>query len=533
MRVLVRSIVIAIMAIVGAVAVAVASMLPANVALAATSALIMGGTGRPDPKDFPGYMENVADYYIYPNSFCASAATCTSVSVFTPETAWPLYGGPTAPTWKNSILQGVPLLDAEVMKALDPDGDGVIKPEDKIVVFGYSQSGAIVAIEKRALADNPDIPQSQVQWVIIGDVSRPNGGLNARLPFSIPIVDFPFGPPVPTDTDMTTTDIAFKWDIIADAPLVVTNPLAMLNALLGFEYVHGTYPDPTAASPDSTPGGFSAEEWQAIMDDPEGYALLHPDVVTVEQAEGSDTKYVTVTPKVLPLVAPLHAIPVIGLPIADLIEPALRAIIEITGYDRSIPYGEPTPFRLASAFDPVELSTALLAAIPEGIEKALSDLSNLAPAPSTVSPLSDNSSDNNISTLSARSSKSNDDADIAEGAKADGDESEADGLSTDSKTGDNKTGGNTAVDDDATVDDDNDNDATIDSGNDATVKGHDGATVTGGDATVKDDDAAVKGDDGANGVDGTASNANGADANTTHNNADSHDKDSDNHDAAA
>ena len=199
--------------------------------------------------------------------------------------------------------------------------------DTNVVMFGYSQSGAILAIEKRALADDPTIPQDQIkklQLVVIGNVSRPNGGLNGRLPgVTLPIIEFPFGPTMPTDTTIRTTDIALKWDIIADAPLVVTNPLAMLNALIGgpgFGIVHGTYPNPEGVPPTGLVGGYTQEEWQTIMDDPVTYAALHPDVVNVQTY--GDTTYITVTPKVLPLVVPLHSI---GLGfVADLIEPALR-----------------------------------------------------------------------------------------------------------------------------------------------------------------------------------------------------------------
>src|SRR5262249_14905773 len=145
------------------------------------------------------------------------------------------------------------------------------------------------------------------------------------------------------------------------------------NALLGFQYIHGTMPDPTEASPDSTPGGYSGEEWPSIMDDPEAYAALHPHLVTGEPAgDSSDTKDINVTPKVLPIVAPLHEI---GLtPIADLIEPALRVLIEQTGYNRNIPYGQVTPFRIIPIFNPITLTIGLIKAIPEGIEQALGNL---------------------------------------------------------------------------------------------------------------------------------------------------------------
>jgi hypothetical protein len=101
---------------------------------------------------------------------------------------------------------------------------------------------------------------------------------------------------------------------------------------------------------------------------------------------------------VLPLVVPLHSI---GLGfVADLIEPALRVIIEETGYDRSIPYGQPTPFRLFPVFDPIKLAVDVLAAIPAGIEQALGN-AGLAPTlvPTTPAPTTTNT----FSTLAAQS----------------------------------------------------------------------------------------------------------------------------------
>ena len=98
--------------------------------------------------------------------------------------------------------------------------------------------------------------------------------------------------------------------------------------------------------------------------------ITDPDLVTVQpRGAGSDTTYITVTPKVLPLVVPLHSL---GLGfVADLIEPALRVIIEETGYDRSIPYGQPTPFRLVPRLRPDQAGLDVIAAIPQGIQQAL------------------------------------------------------------------------------------------------------------------------------------------------------------------
>ncbi len=374
MRKTARSVVLAFLTLLSAVVLGMTTMLASvGVSLAAETptktALIMGGSGTPDPDQEVGYVPNVSSYYIFPNSAC-KADNCNLKSIVTPEEAWPLYGGPTARTWKQSILDGVEIYDAAVRAQLPTD-------DTKVVLFGYSQSGAILAIEKRALADDPTIPQDQkakLQIVVIGNVSRPNGGLNGRLPgVTLPIVEFPFGPTMPTDTGIKTTDIALKWDIIADAPLYPGNGLALLNAFIGgpgFGINHGTYPNPEGVPPTGLVGGYTQTEWQAIMDDPQWFADNYPDLVNVQpRGAGSDTTYITVTPKVLPLVVPLHSL---GLGfVADLIEPALRVIIEETGYDRSIPYGQPTPFRLLPVFDPIKLTVDVIAAIPQGIQQAL------------------------------------------------------------------------------------------------------------------------------------------------------------------
>lgn len=372
MRGFFRTLTVTVVALLAAAALALGSTLTTAVSLTATTALIMGGTGRPDPDDFPGYVPNVAQYYIYPNSVC-QPPDCALDGVYTPETAWPVYGGPDAPTWKQSILQGTALFDAAVQEQLDELG-----PDDDLVLFGYSQSGAILAYQKESLAGLTDEEKAQIEFVAIGNVSRPNGGLNTRLlNFSVPIVEFPFGPAMPTDTGIKTTDIAMKWDIIADAPLYVTNPLAMINAILGFQYVHGTYPYPTAATPNRTPGGYTTEQWQWMMDYPE----LYPELVDVQ--EFGDTKYITVTPTVLPLVAPLHGTPL--KPLADLIEPALRVLIEQTGYQRDIPFGQLTGFRLIPIFNPITLAVDLIKAIPQGINQMIAGLRGeptwIVPAP--------------------------------------------------------------------------------------------------------------------------------------------------------
>jgi hypothetical protein len=111
------------------------------------------------------------------------------------------------------------------------------------------------------------------------------------------------------------------------------------------------------------------------------YPELYPDLVDIQ--ETGDTTYLTVTPTVLPLVAPLHG--TVLKPLADLVEPALRVLIEQTGYHRDIPFGQVTGFRLIPIFNPITLTVDLLEAIPQGINQMLAGLRGeptwIVPAP--------------------------------------------------------------------------------------------------------------------------------------------------------
>ena len=69
----------------------------------------------------------------------------------------------------------------------------------------------------------------------------PNGGISARFPgLYIPILDFSLNGPEPTDTPFDTVVITRQYDGVADFPLYPLNVISLLNAVLGFLYVHLT-----------------------------------------------------------------------------------------------------------------------------------------------------------------------------------------------------------------------------------------------------------------------------------------------------
>ena len=111
----------------------------------------------------------------------------------------------------------------------------------QVVVYGTSQGGAVMSLEKRRLADLPQPDKDRLVFVITGNPNRPNGGLLERFtPLSVPGLDFTFNGATPTNTGIKTVDIAFQYDVIADFPRYPLNPLVWLN-MAAAESIHSSY----------------------------------------------------------------------------------------------------------------------------------------------------------------------------------------------------------------------------------------------------------------------------------------------------
>ena len=417
MRKCIRVIALSLLGLLSTAVLGALTAMMAAVSLAATTALIVPGTGTPDANTVGQYMENFRDYYMQ-DTPCTTENGCGEYNPDEPREGgllginyyasfWPI----PLPGWcdpgrcekfDDSVDDGVTNLRNALLgiQELDPDYGG------DIVIAGYSQGARVVTIAKMQFA-NGDWDElleqvDSVSFVFIGNPNRPNGGILSRFGAlgHIPILDVTTGQPTPTGTpdyprDFPTEDWAIRWEGIADFPQYLLNPLAVANSLLGFYYDHGTY---LAINRDSDPGelpaGYDPETWKAITSNPERY----PDIVEIQKY--GDTTYYTITPKVLPLVRPLHSIPFIGKPIADLIEPALRVIIEETGYNRNIPYGQPTEIGLIPNINPVTLMSKLIPAFFVGVNNFLANfglateipLSPTTPVPE-MSPITDQQED--------------------------------------------------------------------------------------------------------------------------------------------
>jgi hypothetical protein len=149
-------------------------------------------------------------------------------------------------------------------------------------------------------------PGVHLNFTLVGDVSNPNGGLLARFPsLSLPSLGFTFGTATP-DNSFPTHIYTIEYDGFADFPQYPIDFLSDLNAFLGIIELHGTYPF------------FSGDQ------------ILN--AIQLTNTVGTPlTQYYILPTQNLPLLDPVRAIPVIGNPIADLLQPDLRVLVDL-GY---------------------------------------------------------------------------------------------------------------------------------------------------------------------------------------------------------
>jgi hypothetical protein len=357
----------------------------AAVGLAATRALIVPGTGTPNPAPVQNYMQNARDYYLIPGRDCPDIAGCQLVPVPYIAQFWPFpfegWGGLEGAKWNVSVASGV----ASLNNAL-----GTNPENSPVVIFGYSQGAAVTSLVKSQLAEEfPNGIPPNIQFFVIGNPNRADGGLFQRLAMlgTVPILDATFGNPTITNSSdqVNTVDLALMYDGVVDSPSWVLNVLALANAAAGFQYTHPTYLDPKGTVT-TEPYGYTPEQIQAAVAN--ATAAGGCTAANFCQQHG-DTMYITLPAKTLPIMQPFLDLAAatgtsaLVIPVVDLISPAMQTLIE-TGYTRTN-YSVPTPFQVLPRFNPVQVATDLVNDIPEGLDAAANP--GLDPLPGWRDPL--------------------------------------------------------------------------------------------------------------------------------------------------
>ncbi|MGO8964525.1 PE-PPE domain-containing protein [Mycobacterium sp.] len=330
-------------ALLGSVGVGCLALTSAVIAHADDSALIMGGTGDPDPDET--YLVDVYNDYILPNIAPESAIPTTLV---TPEEGFPLTAGL---TFDASVAQGLGILQEAI--ATQPSGIDT-------VVFGFSQSATIATLYLDELAngsiENPPAP-ADLSFVLAGDPNNPDGGMFERFDgLYIPGFNETYSGATP-DLDYPTDIYTIQYDGFGDFPQYPINFLADINAIFGLYYDH------LSATP----------AYETLTPAQVATAIVEP----VSPGAAGDTTYDLIPTQTLPLLEPLVQA---GAPqwMIDLLNPDLRVLVDL-GYGNiggsvDPDYANlPTPASLIELINPITVTVDLAKGAVQGITAALVD----------------------------------------------------------------------------------------------------------------------------------------------------------------
>jgi len=312
------------------------------------AALVIGGSGIPVPPE--RYVDAADTLYLASRGFTGSPQALDTPAGFYPTT------GVNSLTADASEAQGSKILDAAILGQI---ATGKVDADNPVVVFGYSQSSAFSSMTMQQL-ESQGVPGDDVHFVLVGDTAAPDGGLLERfdLPgsdLSVPSFGITFGDPTPAD--LYPTDIyTLEYDGFADFPQYPINPIADLNAFAGMIYEHLTYL------------GLDADQIQ--------------NAVPLDTVADTLTNYYMIPVDDLPLLDPLRLIPIVGNPLADLLQPDMKVLVDLgygsitDGWSQG-PANVPTPFELfPTDINWQDVATALVNGVPQGIQAAIADLEN-------------------------------------------------------------------------------------------------------------------------------------------------------------
>jgi PE-PPE domain len=316
---------------------------------------VMGGSGLPTPSQ--DLIDTLQSLYFPSVANFSGQPTFSDIdpqALYTPEQFYPVTGT-YQETLATSVSQGVGILDNEIASQLSAGN-----PVD---IFGASQSAVIASLEMEQLEQSD--PSANASFVLIGDLMNPNGGIFERFDgLSLPSLGIDFYGATPAD-DFTTTIYTLEYDGYADFPKYPLDILSDLNAIEGINVVHGEYLTLTPAD--------------------------LADAVQLATSGSTDTTYYLIPVDDLPLLDPVRDIPVIGNPIADLLQPDLTYLVNLGygdpeyGYSTD-PANVATTFGLFPDLDEIEkMPGLLLSGAEQGIQDFIGDFTGTGPNPVDLS----------------------------------------------------------------------------------------------------------------------------------------------------
>ena len=360
-------------------------------------AYLLGASGVPIPET-----DVTMAWYVQPNSPVGTVFTTQVIQ--SAEGAYPITAVKDLPI-DPSVQLGL-----EEVK-INPKETLTVLPEDApLTYFGYSQSAIISSLLQiyelnRGCRDSspacpPPAPPKPdqfpipgfaeradlVTFVTVGQEMNPNGGWYSRFTdFTVPAPGLVLYGATPEETWAgKTINYSLEYDGFADFPRYPLNFLSSLNAALGIVLVHTQYLGALGSTSLGYPNGYFPTVYGEI--DPllanlgPGVACKDPSSIckrlpTTPGTEAKQEYYFIPTPD-LPLLTPLRALPMIGEPLADLIQPALKVIVDLGyadwahgfGTEADQPYANVLlEFGVFPQVNPLEVLGKLIAGVQQGV----------------------------------------------------------------------------------------------------------------------------------------------------------------------
>jgi hypothetical protein len=277
-----------------------------------------------------------------------------------PENAYP-FGGVKQLTFEQSVNEGLQILDPAIQQQLAQG--------NTVNVFGYSQGAVVASLEMAKLQAEgvPGGPNSPVMFTIVGDPMNPNGGFYERfaglqLP-SLGINFFGATPATPYPANVYT----IEYDGYADFPRYPLNFLSDVNALSSQNHFY--YHVLTTQQ-------------------------LNSMAIQLPTSGPTTTAYFMIPSNNLPLLGPIRGLPIIGNPIADLLQPDMTYLVNL-GYGdprygwSTGPANVPTPAGLLPPLSSFQMLPGLLASgAQQGIHDFMGDFVGTGPNPVTLPTVS-------------------------------------------------------------------------------------------------------------------------------------------------
>ncbi|HTQ16258.1 PE-PPE domain-containing protein [Mycobacterium sp.] len=245
-------------------------------------------------------------------------------------------------TLGQSISQGVPYLDQAIQAEAGNNATN-------ITVWTTSQSSVVATDEIRHLMSIGSPLQDQLHFILTGNPNNPDGGFFERfVGFYVPGLDMYLNGATPPDSPYPTAIYTNQYDMAANFPQYILNPVSDINAIFGFAFGAHVY----------TPTDLGAA---VQLPTSPGYT--------------GQTTYYWIPTQNLPLVTPIRnlVIPPWDDAIADLLTPDLRVLVDM-GYASGNYANIPTPGHFFELPDPFTIIPDLATGAVQGVTAFAVDL---------------------------------------------------------------------------------------------------------------------------------------------------------------